>query len=96
MFTFGGKNGSVQGQMQDLRREEVPALPTPVWVETLRQEMRAMGDIMRLREALAVAHRDIERFRIERDKILKMLSEERDKSRDLESVIHRMMQERKV
>lgn len=83
------KQGTKQGQMQDLERENDtrPILPSPVWVESLRQEIRAMGDIMRLREALAVSHRDIERFRIERDRLLRNLSAERDKVRDLEAVI---------
>lgn len=80
--------GSTQGQMQDLDR---PSLPTPMWVEELRQEIRAMGDLMRLREALAVANRDIERFRLERDRLLKTVKAERDKVRDLEQVITNQM-----
>ena len=92
MFTLSGK-GSKQGQMQDLEQEMAvkPVLPPPVWVEELRQEMRAMGDIMRLREALAVAHRDIERFRIERDRLLRTLQQERDKVLGLEDVIKNLM-----
>jgi hypothetical protein len=74
--------------MQDLDR---PSLPTPMWVEELRQEIRAMGDLMRLREALAVANRDIERFRLERDRLLKTVKAERDKVRDLEQVITNQM-----
>jgi len=46
---------------------------------------------MRLREALAVAHRDIERFRIERDRLLRTLQQERDKVIGLEDVIKNLM-----
>jgi len=91
MFTRSGK-GSKQGQMADLDRDiDHPILPAPVWVEELRQEIRTMGDIMRLREALAVAHRDIERFRIERDRLLRTLQQERDKVIGLEDVIKNLM-----
>jgi len=91
MFTLSGK-GSKQGQIQDLEREmTAPVLPPPVWVEELKQEIRAMGDLMRLREALAVAHRDIERFRIERDRLLRTLQQERDKVIGLEDVIKNLM-----
>ena len=83
MFNRSDK-GSKQGQMTDLER---PTLPPPVWVEELKQEIRAMGDIIRLREALAVAHRDIERFRIERDKLIRSLQAERAKILELEQVI---------
>ena len=86
MFSRSDK-GSKQGQMTDLDREDRPVLPPPVWVEELRQEIRAMGDLMRLREALAVAHRDIERFRIERDRLLRSLQAERTKVMELEQVI---------
>lgn len=87
MFTRSDK-GSKQGQMADL---EHPVLPAPVWVEELRQEIRAMGDIMRLREALAVAHRDVERFRMERDKLIRSLQAERAKIIELEQVITHQM-----
>jgi len=94
MFTRS-RLGSTQGQMQDLER---PSLPPPVWVEELRQEIRAMGDLMRLREALAVANRDIERFRLERDRLLKTLKAEQDKVTDLEQVIvnHMRLRDGKV
>jgi len=50
-----------------------------------------MGDIMRLREALAVAHRDVERFRMERDKLIRSLQAERAKIIELEQVITHQM-----
>jgi len=53
-----------------------------------------MGDLMRLREALAVANRDIERFRLERDRLLKTLKAEQDKVTDLEQVIVNHMRTR--
>ena len=90
MFTRS-KNGSKQGQMQDLERENRPALPTPPWVSAIQQEIRAIGDVVRLREALAVSHRDIERFRVERDRLIKDLVREREKVRDLEEVIRKQM-----
>ena len=91
MWTRSDK-GSKQGQMQDLEREAArPVLPTPVWVEELKQEIRAMGDIVRLREALAVAHRDIERLRIDRDKLIRSLQAERTKIIELEDVITRQL-----
>ena len=86
--------GSKQGQMQDLAREDKPVLPPPVWVESLRQEIRAMGDIMRLREALAVSHRDIERFRIERDRLLRDLIASKNRIQELEQVIQNLMRSR--
>jgi len=91
MFTRSGK-GSKQGQMADLDRGiDRPILPPPVWVEELKQEMRAMGDIMRLREALAVAHRDLERMRIQRDRMIKQLSEEHAKVVELEQIVTNML-----
>ena len=90
MFSRSG-NGSKQGQMKDLEREPAPPLPQPAWVESLRQEIRAMGDIMRLREALAVSHRDIERFRIERDHLLRDLVASKAKIQELEQVIQNQM-----
>jgi hypothetical protein len=91
MWTRSDK-GLKQGQMADLDRGiDRPILPTPVWVEELRQEIRAMGDIMRLREALAVAHRDVERFRMERDKLIRSLQAERAKIIELEQVITHQM-----
>ena len=86
--------GSKQGQMQDLAREDKPFLPPPVWVESLRQEIRAMGDIMRLREALAVSHRDIERFRIERDRLLRDLIASKNRIQELEQVVQNLMRSR--
>jgi len=96
MFTLSGK-GNKQGQIKDLERDNDdtrPMLPAPLWVESLRQEIRAMGDIMRLREALAVSHRDIERFRLERDKLLRELAAHKDKVRDLEGVIQSHLRNR--
>jgi hypothetical protein len=91
IFTRSDK-GTKQGQMQDLERENAkPVLPSPIWVEELKQEIRALGDIIRLREALSVAHRDIERFRIERDKLIRTIQSERAKVRELEEVITRRM-----
>ncbi len=87
MFTRSDK-GSKQGQIADL---DNPVLPAPVWVEEIRQEMRALGDLMRLREALAVANRDIERYRIERDKLIRTIQAERSKVMELEVVIADMM-----
>lgn len=89
IFTRSDK-GTKQGQMQDLEREaSKPMLARPVWVEDLKQEIRAMGDVVRLREALAVAHRDVERFRIERDKLIRTVQAERSKVLELEEVIAR-------
>lgn len=92
MFTRSDK-GSKKGQIEDLERvnDTRPMLPPPLWVESLRQEIRSMGDIIRLREALAVSHRDIERFRIERDRLLRTLVAEKDKVRELEIVIQNQM-----
>jgi hypothetical protein len=91
LFTRSDK-GTKQGQMQDLERENSkPALPTPAWVREIIQEIRALGDIMRLREALAVAHRDVERFRVERDKLIRTIQSERTKVLELEEVITRQM-----
>ena len=92
MFTRSDK-GSKKGQIEDLERvnDTRPMLPVPLWVESLRQEIRSMGDIIRLREALAVSHRDIERFRIERDRLLRTLVAEKDKVRELEIVIQNQM-----
>jgi len=91
MWTRNGK-GSKQGQMADLDRGiDRPILPAPVWVEELRQEIRAMGDIIRLREALAVAHRDLERMRLQRDRMIKQLGEEHAKVHELEQVVTNLM-----
>lgn len=90
-FFLSGK-GSKQGQMQDLDRDiDRPVLPAPVWVEELRQEIRAMGDLMRLREALAVANRDVERMRIQRDRLIQQMGAEQNKVRELEQVLMNIM-----
>jgi hypothetical protein len=68
-----------------------PVLPAPVWVEELRQEIRAMGDIIRLREALAVAHRDLERMRLQRDRMIQQLGATQNKLRELEQVVTNLM-----
>ena len=78
--------------MQDLDRGiDPPILPAPVWVEELRQEIRAMGDLMRLREALAVANRDVERMRIQRDRLIQQMGAEQNKVRELEQVLTKIM-----
>lgn len=94
-FFLSGK-GSKQGQVTDLDRGidrgiDPPILPAPVWVEELRQEIRAMGDLMRLREALAVANRDVERLRIQRDRLIQHINIEQNKVRDLEQVLTNIM-----
>jgi hypothetical protein len=83
--------GAKQGQMQDLIKSEDPILAQPAWVEEIKQEIRAMGDLMRLREALAVAYRDIERLRMDRDKLIRYLKQEKDKVVELEEVVKRQM-----
>ena len=79
--------GSRQGKLHDLEN------PTniPEWVDALKQEIRALGDLIRLREALAVTNRDIERFRTERDWLLKLLKQEQDQVKQLESIIQRTL-----
>ena len=90
-FFLSGK-GSKQGQVTDLDRGiDPPILPAPVWVEELRQEIRAMGDLMRLREALAVANRDVERMRIQRDRLIQQIGAEQNKVRELEQVLMNIM-----
>ena len=87
--------GSIQGQKQDLERGE-PTLPRPPWVADLVAEIRGMGDMMRLREALAVANRDVERLRIDRDRLIRRLHEAETKTAEVEGALVRMMKERKV
>jgi hypothetical protein len=50
-----------------------------------------MGDLMRLREALAVANRDVERMRIQRDRLIQQMGAEQNKVRELEQVLTRIM-----
>jgi len=91
MFTRS-KQGSILGQRQELDRDNAAAaLPVPLWAADLRSEIRALGDIMRLREALAVAHRDVERLRIDRDRLIRNLTDERARVRTLEDTVQRML-----